>query len=252
MGINQGNGCCRFHQNITVTWPQIPRMSVAGCLQMCNDDPLCVAADMWLANGGSTNDVAAVYEVGHYEEDYICTHFYQGAPGMDNFHIACDGNRVCYRRECVADVENITNNTTPYNDTSTYTFAAEPTAASTPAPAIATAAPSAAVTPSPAPATLTPEPACMTCKLGDSCFVDIAWVMQHGVRLHPNWYSSGGGCESSCIDESSCFEDVQLFLFERQQKDKWHWNGMHTDRIPLPCGKQHRENYIIADLLYCR
>ena len=102
----------------------------------------------------------------------------------------------------------------------------------------------------PAPSLVVPNAArtagCWTCKPGDLCFKDVEWTMLHGFRVQPDWYSSGE------IDESSCFEDVQMFLFQRQQNDRSNWDGMLEHPIPSPCWKKQNDNYIVNGLLSCR
>jgi len=99
--------------------------------------------------------------------------------------------------------------------------------------------PPAAATPAPTEET----PDCRTCTEDDLCYKDVHWAIVHGIRLQPGWYEG--------LNDTSCFEVVQMFLHSRQREDRSNWDGMLHYPIPQPCPPQ-TSNYMRGELLYCR
>mmetsp|Transcript_18104 Transcript_18104/g.30555 ORF Transcript_18104/g.30555 Transcript_18104/m.30555 type:complete len:315 (+) Transcript_18104:57-1001(+) len=69
-----------------------------------------------------------------------------------------------------------------------------------------------------APCPKTKNTRCHTALPGDSCYKDVMWAKNHGIREHPNWYHG--------LSPSSTVEDFQAEIHAKR-----------PDKCPMPCAK---------------
>lgn len=69
-----------------------------------------------------------------------------------------------------------------------------------------------------APCPKTKNTRCHTALPGDSCYKDVMWAKNHGIREHPNWYHG--------LSSSSTIEEFQADIHAKR-----------PDKCPMPCAK---------------
>merc|ERR1712050_235400 len=89
------NGCCRFNGlSLAFLAQNKGAQTEEACLAYCNENPLCIAADVRYPDP----------ELPFFEENvtYICYNFFGGGVHFDTFCKTDNYNERCYRKPCTA------------------------------------------------------------------------------------------------------------------------------------------------------
>merc|ERR1739844_714052 len=92
------NGCCRFnHLNLDYFAEFKGAQTEEACLSYCNENPLCVAADVRYPDP----------ELPYLEENvtYVCFNFFGGGLHFETFCKTDNINERCYKKPCEAPAE---------------------------------------------------------------------------------------------------------------------------------------------------